>query len=157
MVDSEDLSKSFLVRRFIGKGKGTSEDGEDADVVDEDAAALARQENGTVTNDRPSAPRSGRSWGARGISVSADDTLAEHDRANAANRDAQLMTDPAAFVDEEEEEDADAPPPPAKDTAYRDATSTDKFDVGDEDEVEDFPTEGVGSSAEEWQENTGGK
>jgi len=152
VVDGDDLSKSFLVRRFIGKRAGTAEDEED-DVVDEDAAALERQENGTVDNARrPSAARSGRSWGARGISVSADDTLAEHDRATTASRTAGSggMADPAAFEDDEYDDDADAPPPPAK------TESKKKENLAPEPVDEDgYASDVVGSSAEEWQENTG--
>jgi ER lumen protein retaining receptor len=142
VVDSEDLGKSFLVRRFIGKGRGNTE--EDDDVTDEDAA-LAGQESGTI---RPSAPRtaSGRTWGVRGISVSADDTLAEHDRATTAARSHEAMADPDAF--EDDDDDADAPPPPAKDNKTNGkANESGRTSTSDE----------VGSSAEEWQDNTGGK
>lgn len=115
-MDSDDLSKSFLVRRIIGRGSRA--DREDEDATEEDGA-LGGQQNGTI---RPSAPRSGRSWGARGISVSADDTLP--DRQNGAQGvyadataegDAQMI-DPAHF---EDDDDTDAPPPPAKDDKYR--------------------------------------
>lgn len=152
VVDGEDLSKSFLVRRFIGRRAGSSE--EEEDVVDEDTARLSRQENGTI---RPQ-QQSGRSWGVRGISVSADDTLQDADRPRpgagyaddtaAGPRDAQIV-DPAAFEDEDDD-DADAPPPPvAKDTGYVPGKSDPESPVS--------PPAGavVGSSAEEWQENTG--
>ena len=127
-MDSDDLSKSFLVRRIIGRGSRA--DGEDEDIVEEDAA-LAGQENGTI---RPQAPRNGRSWGARGISVSADDTLHDHQgRGNEAaaeyqdtttTSDAQMI-DPAHFEDEEDD-DTDAPPPPAKDDRYKYSDSSDE-------------------------------
>ncbi|KAK5130259.1 hypothetical protein LTR08_002260 [Meristemomyces frigidus] len=155
VVDSDDLSKSFIVRRFIGR-QGNSE--EDTDIVDEDAA-LAGQENGTINNSgRPTAPHSGRSWGARGISVSADDTLSAPDRPGAqvqssyadldATQDTQ-MADPSHFIDEDDE-DVDAPPPPvAKDTGYR-PRSNPTSPLGSEDDMH-------GSSAGEWQENTGAK
>lgn len=102
VVDSDDLSKSFLVNRFIGNKK-RSNTGQDEDIADEDEA-LAGQENGTI---RPSGGGQGR-WGARGISVSADDTLEEHQA-----RGPQELSNPDAFEDEDEE--VDAPPPPAKD------------------------------------------
>ncbi|KAI7356582.1 dihydroxy-acid and 6-phosphogluconate dehydratase [Hortaea werneckii] len=145
VVDSDDLTKSFLVRRFIGKrGSTGSEDGE----ADEDAEALARQENGTIQDGGRSA--GGRNWGARGISVSADDTLAEHERpgarrqesySDAAQADAQPMADPASFEDDDDE--ADAPPPPAKDN------SENKHKKENEDPVErsSTPADAVGSSA----------
>ena len=114
VVDNEDLSKSFLVRRIIGRGSR-------ADREDEDGGeAGAGQENGVV---KPS-NGIGRSWGARGISVSADETLPEqsHDGGaggyadTAAEGDAQMI-DPAHF---EDDEDADAPPPPvAKDERFK--------------------------------------
>lgn len=94
VVDSDDLSKSFLVRRFIG-GRRSQEGNED--ITDEDEG-LANQESGSI---RPTAPARGTSWGARGISVSADDTLDQHDR-----MDATEIADPAAF---EDESDDDAP------------------------------------------------
>lgn len=101
VVDSDDLGKSFLVRRFIGNNKKRSAAQEEEDIADEDEA-LAGQENGTIR------PSGGQGWGARGISVSADDTLEEHQA-----RGPQELSNPDAFEDEEEE--ADAPPPPAKD------------------------------------------
>ncbi|KAK3116851.1 hypothetical protein LTR53_002345 [Teratosphaeriaceae sp. CCFEE 6253] len=153
VVDSEDLSKSFLVRRFIGQPRGGAGQEEDEDVVDEDAAALARQENGTVDHEQRSAAaaRGGRSWGARGISVSADDTLAEHDRVATANRSVGSggMADPAAF--EDDDDDADAPPPPAKAADTKKTSGLAPEPVGDD----GYSSDAVGSSAEEWQENTG--
>lgn len=99
VVDSDDLSKSFLVRRFLG-GRRSQEYNEDITEEDE---ALAGQESGTV---RPSAPGRGTSWGARGISVSADDTLDQHNNMNASE-----IADPAAF---EDDYDNDAPPAAAQ-------------------------------------------
>ena len=145
VVDSDDLSKSFLVRRIIGRGSRA--DQEDADVADEDAA-LAGQENGTIG---PQPERSGRSWGARGISVSADDTLERHDQPGSEQGHYQdttaagdaLMIDPAHF--EDDDDDADAPPPPvAKDDKYK------PFEV-----PEDEQGEGVDISTTTWAQNTG--
>lgn len=155
VVDSDDLSKSFLMRRFIGQ-RGNSDN--DDEVVDEDAAALAAQEDGTIGGRSP-APRDGRSWGARGISVSADDPLPERqsnprqadggysDRASA--QDAHMI-DPAHFEDDADE--ADAPPPPAKDDGYQP-----RNDPASPTEAADPAAEVVESSAEEWQENTGAR
>ncbi|TKA66333.1 hypothetical protein B0A55_10577 [Friedmanniomyces simplex] len=150
VVDGDDLSKSFLVRRFIGHRGGTADE---EDVVDEDAA-LARQEGGTV----PAPERGGRSWGARGISVSADDTLAEHDRTTTAARNTGGIADPAAFEDDDDDDaDAPLPPPTAK------AVETHAKATGDGLAPEPVDEEGyssdvlVGSSAEEWQENDGGE
>jgi len=132
VVDNDDLSKSFIVRRFIGR-RG-NRNSMDEDIADEDEG-LANQENGTV---RPS----GRTWGARGVSVSADDTLQEH--LDGSSRDAQ-MVDPSHFEDEDDDEDADAPPPPAKDSPKKPAP------LAKDDE------NAVGSSAGEWQENGSSK
>jgi len=151
VVDSDDLSKSFLVRRFIGHPRA-GQDGEDEDdIVDEDTATLAGQENGTIRPNGPPRTRSGRSWGPRGISVSADDTLAEHERPgdgigasyadDAGTQDAQ-MVDPSQFEDNEDE--TDAPPPPAKDDKYKLQSPTDE---------EAHTADHVGSSAEEWQDD----
>lgn len=132
VVDADDLSKSYLVRRIIGRGSRA--DNEDGDIADEDEG-LARQENGTI---RPPAPRSGHSWGSRGISVSADDTLPPEGQGNAnaqsagyaddtSQADAQMI-DPAHF--EDDEDDADAPPPPAKDDKFRDGHGPDDAEGG---------------------------
>ncbi|KAK0307870.1 hypothetical protein LTR01_005201 [Friedmanniomyces endolithicus] len=152
VVDGDDLSKSFLVRRFIGHGRGSAEE---EDLADEDTA-LVRQENGTAS--APTA-RGGRSWGARGISVSADDTLAEHDRVTIAARNTGGgMADPAAFEDEDDnDDDTDSPLPHSKATPIDTAAKVRSKEndlapepVGEEGYSSDIL---VGSSAEEWQEN----
>lgn len=129
VVDGDDLSKSYLVRRFIGRQSTSNDD----DIADEDAG-LAGQESGGVR------PRGGRNWGARGLSVSADDTLVEHH--GHADRDAQ-MVDPSHFEDDYEEEDTKAKPSHNKADSKK-GTATDNIEGSV-----------VGSSAEEWQENTG--
>lgn len=131
IIDSDDLSKSFIVNRFIGRrtGNNTSEGG---DADDEDAS-LARQEDGVI-------PPSNRGWGRRGISVSADDTLDHHHEGAA---DAQMM-DPSHFEDDHDDDfDTDAPPPPAKDHVPQPASGS--IDA----------TNGVESSAGEWQDDGG--
>lgn len=146
VVDSDDLSKSFLVRRIIGRGSRA--DTEDDGIADEDEG-LHRQENGTIHNQGPGQGQN--RWGARGISVSADDTLDEHDRRKTPNGptrgdgggfgeegggfrddtragDAQMI-DPAHFEDDDDDDDddADAPPPPvAKDDKYKSSEATDE-------------------------------
>lgn len=95
VVDSDDLSKSFLVRRFLG---GRRSHGSDEDIAEEDEAFVS-QENGTI---RPSAQRGGSNWGARGLSVSADSTLDHHH--NQTSIDASEIADPAAFEDESDDE-----------------------------------------------------
>ncbi|EMC99523.1 hypothetical protein BAUCODRAFT_144935 [Baudoinia panamericana UAMH 10762] len=143
VVDSDDLSKSFLVRRIIGQDRGPAD--EDDDAWDAEAERRENWVGDDAATQRPAAPKSARSWGRRGISVSADDTLAEHDR---AARDAQPMTDPAAFEDEEDDEAADAPSPPAK-------NSSDHTEMPASSHNADEHATDLGSSAEEWQQNAG--
>lgn len=125
VVDSDDLSKSFLVRRFLG-GNRRSQDNND-DITEEDEA-LAGQESGTI---RPSAQRGGSNWGARGISVSADSTLDHHH--HQSDIDASEIADPAAFEDETDDEDSSSsninsnnknPPPPQHHSPSADETAT---------------------------------
>lgn len=97
VVDSDDLSKSFLVRRFLG---GRRSHDHDADIAEEDEG-LVSQENGTI---RPSAQRGGSNWGARGLSVSADNTL-EHHHNPQTSIDALEIADPAAFEDDESDDE----------------------------------------------------
>lgn len=139
LVDSDDLSKSFLVKRLIGRrGNRNSTDGDNEDEDDADTATLSAQENGTV---RPSANRSGRSWGARGISVSADEPEHHEEDDGAAYLDQAAgdaqMADPSHF---EDDSDNDAPPPPAKDAKSKSGALDDDAD------------EEIGSSAVEWQD-----
>ncbi|CZT22453.1 related to endoplasmic reticulum retention receptor [Ramularia collo-cygni] len=141
LVDSDDLSKSFLVKRLIGRrGNRNSTDGDnDEDELDADTATLSAQENGVV---RPSVSRSGRSWGARGISVSADQPEDDEDDGAAyLDQDAgdAQMVDPSHFEDNSDD-DTDAPAPPAKDTKPKPGDGVDEAD------------EEVGSSAAEWQD-----
>ena len=140
VVDSDDLSKSFIVKRFIGRKAG--QNGSDDDDITEEEDRLAAQENGTIRPGGPNRSPSDR-WGARGISVSADDTLQEH--LDHSSRDAQ-MVDPSHFEDDDEDEDV--PPPPAKDTkskAAENASSAGTSGANTPD-TEDV----VGSSAAEW-------
>lgn len=64
VVDSEDLSRGFLVSRVLGRGD-PSEDEERAGLNGEDDTSAA------------SGPRRGGNWGSRGISVSADDAVTD--------------------------------------------------------------------------------
>ena len=69
IVDSDDLSRGFLVSRVLGKAAPQDDDEE---AGGSDAAA----ENGVPARNSNGKGR----WGARGISVSADDTLEEGQR-----------------------------------------------------------------------------
>lgn len=105
IVDADDLSKSYLIRRIIGTQSQNPHD----DEIDEEGP-LERQEN------RTRFPGQGRYWGVRGISVSADEDLPEHEVDGASE-----MRDPSHF--EDGDEDDDAPAPPVKDDHHKPATS----------------------------------
>jgi ER lumen protein retaining receptor len=65
VVDSEDLRKGFLVNKVIPDGRPSTD-------VDEEAAAVDGIDGAASRVSKPNR------WGARGISVSADDTLDGH-------------------------------------------------------------------------------
>ena len=84
VVDSDDLSQSWFVKRFVGR-KGQAV----LDVDDEDENGNNSAEQGQV--------RSRSGWGARGISVSADHHL------DGSEEDVrEPLADPQAFEDEPE-------------------------------------------------------
>lgn len=91
VVDSDDLSKGFLVNRFA-RGRTADEE------VDATAAPGEHER-----------PRLNK-W-ARGLSIRADDTLDQHDRPRGrSNRDvngeAEPLTDPDQFLSDDEVDDA---------------------------------------------------
>jgi hypothetical protein len=86
IVDSDDLERGWLVGRLVGKHR---------DLDPEDAPELGR-ENVTIPG------RKSNRWGARGVSVSADEDL------NEGNEDARPLTDPTAFEDEISDEEREA-------------------------------------------------
>jgi ER lumen protein retaining receptor len=100
IVDSDDLSRGWIIGRIAGKQR----------LLDEEDPSAPGDEH---QESRPKANR----WGNRGISVSADDTL--HD---IEDEDARPLTDPNAFEDEiSDDEGAPAPagpkaaaPPPSE-------------------------------------------
>jgi ER lumen protein retaining receptor len=67
IVDSEDLRKGFLVNKVIPDGRTST------DADEEAGAASDALDSGTASRVLGSSR-----WGARGVSVSADDTLDEH-------------------------------------------------------------------------------
>lgn len=95
VVDGEDLGRGWLVGRLLGRGRGQH----DA-ALDEEDERFIGQEEGII---RPNAaPRSqSNSWGARGISVSADEGVLEGERGNSG---VAGLTDPDAFEDEAEDD-----------------------------------------------------
>jgi len=91
VVDADDLRQGWLVGRFIGR---KSLD------FDYEQEAQGREQRAT----------SGRNWGRRGISVSADgDVLAQESSskrtAPGSGPESQPLTDPAAFEDDGDEEE----------------------------------------------------
>lgn len=98
VVDSEDLTRGWLVGRFVGR-KSVDFD------FDEEESARQEAQNGQPKN----------TWGRRGISVSADEGVRDAPRKkNPGNRnldpEAQPLADPAAFEDDSDD-GLDAPPP----------------------------------------------
>lgn len=89
IVDSDDLSKGWIVKRLIGRRPNEEED--------EEAPAYNHQDGAVDPRPKSSSQR----WGPRGISVSADDTTheAEHDRLN----------DPKEFEDDPSGDDTPSP------------------------------------------------
>ena len=95
VVDSDDLSRGFLVSRVLGRG--------DPGIDDEERAA------GDGANDDDTAPssRRGGKWGPRGISVSADEGVI--DPRNKA-QDSKARDDELSGVMDDDESDEDARP-----------------------------------------------
>lgn len=93
VVDSEDLSKGWLVKRIIGR-RTNHEDEEEAPVFN-DRQSCATKDNRTVTGTiNSSRPRGGQKWGPRGISVSADDGVLKAARQDRTHED---LADLVAF------------------------------------------------------------
>jgi ER lumen protein retaining receptor len=95
VVDSDDLSRGWLVGRIAGKH---------ADL-DEEEPALGGLDDAEEGHARSNGRKNQR-WGSRGISVSADEDI---HRAHGTDEDAQPLTDPTAFEDELTD-DEDTPP-----------------------------------------------
>ncbi|KAK4105589.1 hypothetical protein N658DRAFT_513004 [Parathielavia hyrcaniae] len=89
VVDADDLSRGWLLRRIFGSKQFTqgSPDGAAADD-EESAPALggARRNDYNHHQNGSGGGASGRpKWGSRGISISADEGVLEHERARALN------------------------------------------------------------------------
>lgn len=92
VVDSDDLSRGFLVSRVLGRG--------DASVVDEERGPV----EGVGSNGSAGAPKSRGKWGPRGISVSADEDVM--DQTQRPEGDSRVKGDElAAFVEEDDNRD----------------------------------------------------
>lgn len=106
IVDSDDLRKGWLVNRVLaGRRSG--------DIDEEETPALQDEEEG-VRNGHSKRPNR---WGARGVSVSADDTLHDEPQTklrgdpghgdSAEERQVMLDNDDSLFSDEETGNDAE--------------------------------------------------
>lgn len=107
-MDSDDLSKGWLVNRVLG-GRHTDPDDEESFAVEDDD----NDDHG------PPPPKKGEKWGARGISVSADEGVAgapfrhkAHAEASGARADelSGILED-----DDDEDDSADGTLPPDAD------------------------------------------
>ena len=96
VVDSDDLSRGFLVSRVLGRG--------DAGLEDEERVGL---DDSSRRNIAPAA-RKGANWGVRGISVSADQGTADSSRIgkpSTHSRDAQAKNDGLSGMADDDSED----------------------------------------------------
>ncbi|KAJ5921417.1 hypothetical protein N7466_009743 [Penicillium verhagenii] len=101
VVDSEDLRKSWLVNRVLNiRGVRTSSDEEQA-----------LRDDGEEEDNRPSNNR----WGARGISITADDTLDHHQQAHVESDDHDDFD--AVLGDDSDDDDHDIANPRHQTTA----------------------------------------
>ena len=73
VVDSDDLRKGWLVNRVLGGTRASAEIEEEEGAVFEHGHPRESSNGGALKPNR---------WGARGVSVSADDTVEEHQRKN---------------------------------------------------------------------------
>ncbi|KAJ3565642.1 hypothetical protein NPX13_g7433 [Xylaria arbuscula] len=92
IVDSDDIRRGWLLNRIFGN-KHFDNDQED----EESAPALGGDEHGNASSQRRS------KWGARGISISADDTTLEHEQHHDPNDEIAGRVDPDAKMKDPEE------------------------------------------------------
>ncbi len=92
VVDSDDLSRGFLVSRVLGRGDTSMEDEENGPL------------DGVSSNGGAGAPKNGGSWGPRGVSVSADEDVM--DQTPQREGDSRAKDDGlAGLVEEDDSED----------------------------------------------------
>lgn len=130
VVDGEDLGRGWVVGRLLGRGQNRSTE------LDEEDERFIGQEEGVI---RPNAPRQqSNTWGARGISVSADEGVLE---AGQGLKGLKGLADPDAF---EDEEDDDAVVVSPQRLGRNDQESS------DDDSVDDAGEHGVYGGGAEW-------
>ncbi|KAF2496900.1 ER lumen protein retaining receptor [Lophium mytilinum] len=97
VVDSDDLNQGWLVGRLVGRKSGDGFDEEEG------------PEGDVAGGQRPKAPAGAKSWGRRGISVSADEGVLEGERQRpkpkSSDPEAQPLADPDAFEDDSDREE----------------------------------------------------
>lgn len=92
IVDSDDLSRGFLVSRVLGRGEPNVDDEERGSV------------DGVSSNGSTGVPTKGGKWGPRGISISADEDMM--DQAGQPEGDSRTKDDGlAGLVEEDDSED----------------------------------------------------
>jgi len=100
IVDSDDLSRGFLVSRVLGRG--------DAALDDEERAGTDGADDGSA------GPRKGSKWGPRGVSVSADEDASESRPSSKAKGHAKNSNNSddglAGLMDSDASEDEDLSP-----------------------------------------------
>ncbi len=93
IVDADDIRRGWLLNRIFGN-KHFENDQED----EESAPVLSGgDENGNASSQRRS------KWGARGISISADDTTLEHEQQHDPNDEISGVIDPDAKMQDPDE------------------------------------------------------
>ncbi|KAI0443213.1 ER lumen protein retaining receptor-domain-containing protein [Xylaria telfairii] len=92
IVDADDIRRGWLLNRIFGN-KHFENDQEDEESV----PALNSEDNGHASSQRRS------KWGARGISISADDTTFEHERHHDPNDEISGVVDPDAKMRDPDE------------------------------------------------------
>jgi hypothetical protein len=95
VIDSEDLSQGFVLKRILGTRRTSLEGNEDLVVEDE---VLASQEAGMADGPRPVVASS-----TQGLSISADDTLERHHAKSAFG-----ISDSDASEDEDDDDSSSA-------------------------------------------------
>lgn len=107
IIDNDDLRKGWLVNRFID-GRNEADNDDEEDVEAEGRHPPNGNGHQKIVN----------RWGNRGVSISADDTLAERDRRRSSGQHSPAPLNPNPGeeeeflpVDNDEDEDVAAPQP----------------------------------------------
>lgn len=99
VVDNDDLSRGWLIGRVLGGRKS-------GDLDEESTPALSDERDASIDN----RSKGVRSWGPKGISVSADDEILEsrgNNRPSGSQEESEPLADPRTFEDEDSDEEPD--------------------------------------------------